>query len=156
MPGDVFLSLAQFAGQTLAGAAISDVWEAAKGRFARLWGRGDPRRTEVAERWLSDTHEQIAAATDSDIKLVLEAAAERWAIRFSDLLDEDPGVEVELRALVADITAQLPAEITAAGDHSIAVGRDLNIGASSGGIAAGVIHGNVMQPNPTTPGPAQQ
>lgn len=27
MPGDVFMALAQFAGQTVAGAAITDVWE---------------------------------------------------------------------------------------------------------------------------------
>ena len=40
-----------------------------------------------------------------------------------------------------------------AADHSAAAGRDMNITASGGGTAAGVIHGNVAPPNPTQPGP---
>ncbi len=35
---------AQFAGQTVAGSAITDVREAVRGRFARLLGRGDARK----------------------------------------------------------------------------------------------------------------
>jgi hypothetical protein len=41
-----------------------------------------------------------------------------------------------------------------ASDHAAAAGRDMNITASSGGTAAGVIHGNVTPPNPTQQGPA--
>ena len=41
-----------------------------------------------------------------------------------------------------------------ASDHAAASGRDLNITASGGGTAAGVIHGNVT-PGPTPPGPVQ-
>ena len=81
--------------------------------------------------------------------------AERWAGRFADLLDEDPGVEAELRALVEEVAAQLPAGAVSAADHSVAAGRDVNITASGGGTAAGVIHGNVAPPDPTLPGPAQ-
>ena len=62
MPGDVLMALAQFAGQTVAQAAITDVWEAVRGRFAKLIGRGDGGRTEVAEQWLAQTHDQLAAA----------------------------------------------------------------------------------------------
>ena len=62
MSGDVVIGLAQFAGQTVAAAAITDVWESVRGRFARLLGRGDARKTEVAEGWLAQTHEQLAAA----------------------------------------------------------------------------------------------
>jgi hypothetical protein len=36
----------------------------------------------------------------------------------------------------------------------VAAGRDVTITASGGGIAAGVIHGNVAPPNPTQQGPA--
>ena len=42
----------------------------------------------------------------------------------------------------------------AASGYSVAAGRDVNITASGGGMAAGVIHGNVT-PGPTPPGPAQ-
>ena len=84
-----------------------------------------------------------------------EAQAERWAGRFADLLDEDPGIEAELRALVQEVAARLPAGAVSAADHSVAAGRDVNVTASGGGIAAGVIHGSVAPPGPTPPGPAQ-
>ena len=154
MSGDVLMALAQFAGQTVARAAITDAWEAVRGRFARLIGRGNSRKTEVAERWLAQTRDQLTAAADSELELARQAQAERWAGRFADLLDEDPELESELRALVAEVAAQLPAGAASAADHSVAAGRDMTITASGGGTAAGVIHGNVA-PNPTPPGPAQ-
>ena len=58
--GDVLLALAQWAGQTVAAAAVTDAWEAVRGRFARLLGRGDARKAEVAERWLAQTRDQLA------------------------------------------------------------------------------------------------
>jgi hypothetical protein len=155
MPGDVLMALAQFVGQTVAGAAITDVWEAVRDRFARLLGRGDSRKTQVAEQWLAQTREQLTAAAGAELEEARQAAAQRWADRFADLLDEDPDIEVELRALVDEVAAQLPSAAVSAADHSVAAGRNVNITASSGGTAAGVIHGNVMPPNPPGPGPAQ-
>ena len=58
-------------------------------------------------------------------------------------------MEADLRALVQEIQAQLPAGTVSAADHSVAAGRDVNITASGGGVAAGVIHGNVAPPDPT-------
>ena len=156
MPGDVLMALAQFAGQTVAAAAVTDAWEAIRGRFARLLGRGDARKTRAAEQWLAQTQRQLtAAAAGAELEQSREAAAERWAGRFADLLDEDPGMEAELRALVEEVVARLPAGPTSAADYSVAAGRDVNITAS-GGTAAGVIHGDVTPPNPTGPGPARQ
>jgi hypothetical protein len=150
------LALAQWAGQTVAAAAVTDVWESVRGRFARLLGRGDTRRTETAERWLAQTRERLAAGVPgADLEQAWQAAAERWAGRFADLLDEDPGVEAEVRALVEEAVARLPAGEASAGSHSVAAGRDVVIAASGSGLAAGVIHGNVGMPDPTLPGPAQ-
>jgi hypothetical protein len=148
------IALAQFAGQTVAAAAVTDVWEAARHKVARLLGRGDPRKTEVAERWLDETRQQLTAAEGADLDPVRAAAVRRWEGRFADLLDEDSAVEADLRALVEEIQAQLPAEVASAAGHSVAAGRDVNITASGGGTAAGVIHGNVAPPGPTPPGPA--
>jgi hypothetical protein len=150
------MALAQWAGQTVAAAAVTDVWEAARHKVARLLGRGNPKKTEVAGRWLDETHQQLTAAQSSDLEPVQAAAARRWEGRFADLLDEDPGVEADLRALVEEIAAQLPAGMVSAADHAVAAGRDVNITASGGGTAAGVIHGNVAPPNPTSPGPASR
>jgi len=154
MPGEVLAALAQFAGQTVAAAAITDVWESVRGRFARLLGREDARKTQVAEQWLAQTHEQLAGVAGSGLERAREVQAERWAGRFADLLDEDPSIEAELRALVEEVAAELPPGSVSAADHSLAAGRDVNITASGGGTAAGVIHGNVAPPNPTPPGPA--
>jgi len=147
------MALAQFAGQTVAAAAVTDVWEAGRGRFAPFLGRGDARRTEAAERWLAQTREQLtAAARGANLEQVREAAAERWARRFADLLDEDSGLETELRVLVEEVAARLPVGATSAAGHSVAAGRDVKITASGGGIAAGVINGNVVPPDPTSLG----
>jgi hypothetical protein len=152
VPGEVLIALAQWAGQTVAGAAVTDVWESARVGFARLLGRGDARKVRAAERWLAQTREQLTTAGTS-VEQVQRVLAERWADRFADLLDEDPGIEGELRALVAEVAAVLPAESVLASDNSVAAGRDLNITASGGGIAAGVIHGDVVPPGPMRPGP---
>jgi hypothetical protein len=158
VPGEVLIALAQFAGQTVASAAITDLWESVRGRFARLLGRGDARRTQVADRWLAQTREQLVAAGPGGVAQAKKAAAERWASRFCDLLDEDPSLTDRLRALADDVAAQLPAGAVSPTGHSIGSGRDVNITALGGGTAAGVIHGDVTPPNPpnpTGPGPAE-
>ncbi len=154
MPGEVLLALAQWAGQTVAAAAVTDVWEAARHKVARLLGRGDPKRAEAAERWLDETHQQLTAAQGADLEPVQVVAARRWEGRFADLLDEDPGIEAGLRALVEEIAAQLPPGMVSAADHSVAAGGNVNIAAFGGGTAAGVIHGDVKPPDPTSRGPA--
>jgi hypothetical protein len=149
------MALAQFSGQTVAAAAVTDVWESVRGRFARLLGRGDARKTEVAEGWLAQTRGQLADAAPEAVEDARRAAAERWAGRFSDLLDEDPAAEGQLRALVEEVAARLPAGSVSASGYSVAAGGDVRITASGGGTAAGVIHGNVTPANPTGPGSAQ-
>jgi Tetratricopeptide repeat len=72
--------------------------------------------------------------------------------RLADLLEDDPGVEADLRALVQEIQAQLPTGMVSAADHGVAAGRDVNITASAGGVAGGTIHGDVSAVNPSQPG----
>ena len=122
-------------------------------RLRGSWDAATPTKTGVAERWLDETHQQLTAVQGADLEPARAAAARRWEGRFADLLDEDPGVEADLRVLVEEIAAQLPAGVVSAADHSVAAGRDVHITASGGGTAAGVIHGNVAPPGPTRPGP---
>ena len=154
MPGEIVIPLAQWAGLTVAAAAVTDVWETARHRFAKLLGRGDSTKTEAIERWLAQTHEQLTGTEGADLEQARAAQVRRWEGRFADLLDEDPGVEVDLRVLVEEIQAALPPGAVSAADHAVAAGRDVNVSADRGGLAAGVIHGNVMVPGPTGPGPA--
>jgi hypothetical protein len=142
--------LAALAGRTVVAAASTDAWEACKRGFGRLLGRGDPKKEQVAEQRLEETRQQLAGADSEQSRAALEA---QWTTRLADLLEENPDAEAELRALVREIQEQLPAGVASA-DHAVAAGRDVKISATGGGVAAGVIHGNVAPPNPTRPGPA--
>jgi hypothetical protein len=152
--GAALVALAALAGNTVVTAAVTDAWESARKGFARLLGRGNPAKTRLAEERLAETHDQLADAAGADLEETRAALEAQWVTRMRDLLEEDPGVEADLRALVQEIWAQLPAGTVSAADHAVAVGRDMNISADRGGIAAGVIHGNVAPPGPTHPGPA--
>jgi hypothetical protein len=155
MLAETLMALAALAGNTVVAAATTDAWEAARRGFARLLGRGDPDRTQMAEQRLAETREQLTGSVGMDLEPARAALAERWAGRLADLLEEHPDAEAELRALVDEIQAALPAPMMSAADHAVAAGRDVNIGAASGGVAAGVIHGNVTPPpDPTRPGSA--
>jgi hypothetical protein len=152
---EALIALAALAGNTVVAAATTDAWEAARRKFAQLLGRGDPKKTQLAEQRLAETHDQLAGAQGADLERVRAALEAQWATRLADLLEEAPGVEADLRTLVEEIQAQLPAGMVSAADHSLAAGRDANITASDGGIAAGVIHGDVSSGNPPIPGPGR-
>jgi len=147
------IALAALAGNTVVTAAVTDAWEATRKGFARLLGRGDPAKTKLAEERLVETHGQLTQATGADLERTRADLEAQWVTRMRDLLEEDPGVQADLRTLVQEIQAQLPAGMVSAADHAVAAGRDVTISASEGGVAAGVIHGNVT-PGPTRPGPA--
>ena len=134
------VELASLAGNTLVAATVTDEWENAHRRVARLLGRGDPGRTKLVKQRLDATRRQLTAAVSAaDLQQVQAALAAQWATRLGDLLDEDPGTEADLRSLVREIQALLPAHVVSTASHSIAAGRDVNITASGGGIAVGVI-----------------
>jgi hypothetical protein len=152
---EALVALAALAGNTVVAAATTDAWEACRRRFARLLGRGDARKTELAEQRLAETHAQLATAAGAELERARAAQEAQWVTRLADLLEEDPGVEADLRTLVREIQAQLPAGTVSAADHAVAAGRDVNITASGGGVAAGVIHGDVSAGNPPVPGPGQ-
>jgi len=151
---EALLALAALAGNTVVAAATTDAWEAVRHKFVRLLGRGDPKREHLADLRLEETRQQLAGVSGQELEKAQADLGKVWQVRLADLLEEDPGVEAELRALVKEIRTQLPAGMVSAADHLVAAGRDVNITASGGGTAAGVIHGNVAPPNPTSPGPA--
>src|SRR5215472_1993925 len=106
---EALVALAALAGNTVVTAAVTDAWESARKGFARLLGRGDPGMTRLAEERLAETHDQLAEATCADRERTREALEAQWVTRLADLLEEDPGVEADLRTLVQEIQARLPA-----------------------------------------------
>jgi hypothetical protein len=147
--------LAVLAAQTVVAAASTDAWGMAKRGVARLFGRGDPERERLAEQRLDQTQAQLQAAPGKDLELARAGLESAWRTRLVDLLEEYPDAAGDLQALVEQIQAELPAQMAVAADHSVAAGRDVNITASGGSLAAGSIQGNVSRTNPTGPGPEQ-
>ena len=126
MLGENLLTLAALAGRMVVDAAATDGWETAERGYAQLLGRGDARQTHLAERWLKETHEQLAGGAGPDMEMIRTALAVRWAGRLADLLDEDPDAEAELRALVQEIQAALPAEKLSASSHAVFANGDVS------------------------------
>jgi hypothetical protein len=155
MLAEALVALASLAGNTIVAAATTDAWDAAKHKFARLLGRGDPQREQVAAERLEETYQQLTGLADAEWEQARAALGQRWAGRLGDLLEEEPATEHDLRALMEEIRAALPAGVVSAVDHAVAAGRDVNITASGGGVAAGVVHGDVTPPGPSGPGPVQ-
>ncbi len=148
------MALAALAGNTVVTAAVTDAWGAAKKGFARLLGRGDPDKTQAAERRLEETREQLITATPDELARVQAALEAQWATRLADLLEDHPDVATDLRALVDEIQSQV-----SAADHSVVAGRDMNVHggvniADRGGVVARDVQGSISTGNPTQPGPA--
>jgi hypothetical protein len=110
MLSDSQLALAALAGRTLVDAASTDEWETVRRGYAPLLGRGDVRRTRLAEQRLDETHEQLTGAVGAHAGLARAALAARWSGRLADLLEENPDAEADLHALVLQIQAALHAD----------------------------------------------
>ena len=67
---EALIALAALAGNTVVAAATTDAWEAARRKFARLLGRGDPDKTKAAERRLEDTRDQLTKAAGAAARSV--------------------------------------------------------------------------------------
>lgn len=150
---EALIALAALAGNTVVSAATTDAWEAARRKFAQLLGHGDRDRTRLAESRLDQTRQQLEAVTGQELERAQAELGRAWQVRLQDLLEEDPSIEADLRALVQEIQDALPAGVVLATGHAVAAGRDVNISADRGSVAAGQIHGSVAPPNPTGPGP---
>lgn len=140
-------ALAALAGNTLVVAAVTDAWEDLRHKLAGLFGRGQPD-SKIALR-LDATRAKLAAAAPTDLERLRAAEAAQWQTRFVDLLTDHPDAGEELVALVKEIQAS----VSASDDHSVGAGRDVNVMADHGSVAAGVISGNVTLPGPLGPGP---
>ena len=124
---EALIALAALAGNTVVTAATTDAWEAARRKFARLLARGDLKKEQLADKRLEETRQQLAEVTGQELEQAQAELARAWQVRMADLLEEDPGVEAELRRVVEEVRAQLPAAAVSAADHSLAAGRDMTV-----------------------------
>lgn len=104
---EALAALATAGGTALVGAMVTDSWEGARKRFARLLGRGNDKETEAAANRLEKSRGILTGLSGADLEKAQAEQAVVWRTRLGDLLEDHPDVEGELRALVAEVQAQV-------------------------------------------------
>jgi hypothetical protein len=86
---------------------VTDGWEGVRDRFSRLMGRGDPKATEDAAARLENSRAVLAGQSGAALERAQAEQEIAWRTRLADLLESHPEAENELRAVVADVQAQV-------------------------------------------------
>jgi hypothetical protein len=104
---EALTALVSTGGTALVTAMVTDGWEDLKGRFANLFGRGRTKETDAAAARLEQSRAALAGLSGPNLERARAEQEVVWRTRLGDLLEEDPGAEKELRALVAEVEAQV-------------------------------------------------
>ncbi|MER6001409.1 hypothetical protein ABT120_22780 [Nonomuraea angiospora] len=134
MLSEALAALAAAGGTALVSAMTTDAWTSAKQGFARLLSRGKHDRQEIAEQRLERSRQELVGSTGAELDRIRSEQEAAWRVRLSDLLEDDPAAEAELRVLVAT----LGTSASASGPRSISIGNDNTGIASSGDNATNV------------------
>jgi hypothetical protein len=138
----------------LIGAIATDAWQTARSGFAKLLGRGDRQKQELADRRLDEAAAQVAQAGHDNQDRVRGELLAAWQVRLQDLLEEHPDAMDELRILTAQVQAQLPAAQQAWVQHNLASGHGTVYGVQAGDQHIHY-HGTPDAP-PSRPGAAER
>jgi hypothetical protein len=152
MPGDDEIALAQLAGDTIVAAAATSGWEPTRLKLARLLGHGDRAKTKLMAQRLAESREQLAGATDASLESARATLVVQWVTQLTDLLEEDPDIGADLRALVEEIRIALPTGAVSLADDALVVPWNINISADRGALASRAIPKDVVPLGPTSPG----
>lgn len=123
------MALASHAARTIVAAASTDAWEECSRGFARLLGRADLEQEQTMARHLEEARRQLARPESAGLERTRAILSERWTERLTDLLENYPSAEADLRALVGQVQAELTSLVLPAGrpalpDRVIVVGVD--------------------------------
>lgn len=100
---DALVGLASAGGTALVSAMVTDGWEDVRARFAHVLSRGKAKETEVAGTELDQSRAALEGLTGLGLERALAEQELIWRARLSAVLEEDPGCEAELRALVMEV-----------------------------------------------------
>lgn len=143
---EALAALAAAGGTAVVSAACTDLWTTVRTRTARLLGQGRPGTEQTALQRLDATAAELAPVEGEIVEAEAGRLAARWATvwetRFADLLDaatetEREQLAAQLQTLVEEVRVhpQVAQRMTALGDHSSVIGRDVKISAKEGGYA---------------------
>jgi hypothetical protein len=92
----------------LVNAVATDAWKATRAGFTKLFGRSAPAQEAATERRLdalAASVDQTPADQHADVR---DRERQRWLVRLTDLVEDDPSAIDDLRSLVEQLTPQLP------------------------------------------------
>jgi hypothetical protein len=117
---EALTALASTGGTALVTAMVTDGWEGVRARFARLFGRGDAKQAEAVAGRLDQSRAALAGLAGPDLERALAEQQVIWRARLGDLLEQDPAVEQEVRALVTEVRAQVTGSAGSVQQHAAA------------------------------------
>lgn len=117
---EALAALASTGGTALVTAMVTDGWEGVRTRFARLFGRGDAKQTDAAVGRLEQSRAALAELTGPDLERAQTEQQIIWRTRLGDLLEQDPAAERELRAIIAEVQAQVTSTAGTVVQHAAA------------------------------------
>jgi hypothetical protein len=107
MLAEALAGLASAGGTALVTAMVTDGWEGVKARFARILGRGQAAETGAAAERLEESRAALVTLSGPGLERARAEQEIVWRTRLGDLLEQHPAAEGELRALVAEVQAQV-------------------------------------------------
>ncbi len=123
MLAEALAALASTGGSALVSAMVTDGWEGARARFARLLGRGDTKQAEAVAAQLEQSRAVLAGLSGPDLVRARAGQEIVWRTRMGDLLEQDPAAERELQALVAEVRAEVASSAWLVEQHAAAFGQ---------------------------------
>lgn len=155
MLAESLTALAAAGGAAVVQAATTDAWTGLRVQVAQWFGRGDSRREQAQLERLDRTAAQLTASCGAEREQVRQETV--WQTLIEQLLESLEDAEREqaaadLRALLKETSA---AGGVSAGADGAAAGRDINVKADNGSIAAAVLEGGAHIGHPPVPDPSQ-
>ena len=120
---EALTGLASTGGSALVTAMVTDSWEGVRGRFARLFGRGDAKQAGAAAGRLEQSRAELTRLSGADLERARAEQEIMWRTRLADLLEQDPSAEQDLRTLVAEVRAQVAGSAGRVEQHAAAFDR---------------------------------
>ncbi|GAA2309421.1 hypothetical protein OKJ48_17070 [Streptomyces kunmingensis] len=119
-------------GTTVVAAMATDSWSVARSGVARLFGRRGADQQASIEAQLDNNAALVARADDAE--RIRRTLLPVWSLELEALLDQHPEAERELRELIDEIQARLPAAEGASVQHNTATGGGQVFAAQGGNV----------------------
>ncbi|MET9412134.1 hypothetical protein ABZX90_41425 [Streptomyces sp. NPDC002935] len=152
---EALAALAAAGGTAVVQAAGTDAWNGFRQAVARWFGRGNAQREQAELERLDQTATALQTTDPAQAELARISQEASWQARIEAMLESlDEGERDQAADQLRGLLAKHVPEIrVTAGPGGVAAGRNVNVRAEKGSIAAWDIHGGAHIGPPPTPDP---